>query len=102
MAPVVLMLLLHQIDLDTIETSNLNRQFLFRRAHVSQSKAQVAADVVKTFAPQANIKAYQVSEPAAAAKICLQAQQTAPTQSLVEVLLGGFYMHLDKDLLALH
>lgn len=56
----VLMWLLHQIDLDTIETSNLNRQFLFRRAHVSQSKAQVAADVVKTFAPEANIKAYQV------------------------------------------
>eukprot|EP00775_Hariotina_reticulata_P001221 gene1221-1560_t len=49
------------IDLDTIETSNLNRQFLFRRAHVSQSKAQVAADVVKSFAPNANIKAYQAN-----------------------------------------
>jgi len=29
-----------QIDMDTIETSNLNRQFLFRRHHVSMSKAQ--------------------------------------------------------------
>lgn len=52
--------MLQQIDLDTIETSNLNRQFLFRRAHVGQSKAQVAAEVVKSFAPAANIKAYQV------------------------------------------
>jgi hypothetical protein len=49
-----------QIDLDTIETSNLNRQFLFRRSHVGQSKAQVAAEVVKAFAPHANITAYQV------------------------------------------
>lgn len=49
-----------QIDLDTIETSNLNRQFLFRRSHVGQSKAQVAAEVVKGFAPYANITAYQV------------------------------------------
>jgi molybdopterin/thiamine biosynthesis adenylyltransferase len=49
-----------QIDLDTIETSNLNRQFLFRRSHVGQSKAAVAADIVKTFSPTANIEAFQV------------------------------------------
>lgn len=36
-----------QIDLDTIETSNLNRQFLFRKHHVSQSKATTAASVIK-------------------------------------------------------
>lgn len=53
-------LLSSQIDLDTIETSNLNRQFLFRRSHVGQSKAQVAGEVVKAFAPHANITAYQV------------------------------------------
>lgn len=55
-----MLLVCAQIDLDTIETSNLNRQFLFRRSHVGQSKAQVAAEVVKAFAPAANIKAYQV------------------------------------------
>ena len=31
-----------QLDLDTIETSNLNRQFLFRRRHVGESKSRVA------------------------------------------------------------
>jgi hypothetical protein len=49
-----------QIDLDTIETSNLNRQFLFRKHHVGRSKAEVAAQVVEGFAPSARIVAHQV------------------------------------------
>jgi ubiquitin-like 1-activating enzyme E1 B len=47
----------HQIDLDTIETSNLNRQFLFRRSHVSQPKAEVAAAAVRAFAPRVDADA---------------------------------------------
>jgi len=39
------------IDLDTIEISNLNRQFLFRSSHVGQSKALVASEAVIQFLP---------------------------------------------------
>ena len=34
------------VDLDVIELSNLNRQFLFRRQHIGQSKARVAVETV--------------------------------------------------------
>lgn len=47
-----------QVDLDTIDTSNLNRQFLFRKKHVGQSKASVASAAVKAFCPAADIEAF--------------------------------------------
>ena len=37
------------IDLDTIDVSNLNRQFLFRQKHVKKSKAKIASQVVNSF-----------------------------------------------------
>ncbi|KAK9866086.1 hypothetical protein WJX84_007709 [Apatococcus fuscideae] len=49
------------VDMDTIETSNLNRQFLFRKRHVGQSKAKVAAEAVKRFRPSCNINAMQAN-----------------------------------------
>ncbi|XP_072836955.2 SUMO-activating enzyme subunit 2 [Pogona vitticeps] len=49
------------IDLDTIDVSNLNRQFLFQKKHVGRSKAQVAKESVLQFHPKANIVAYHDS-----------------------------------------
>ncbi|ALC43430.1 Uba2 [Drosophila busckii] len=49
------------IDLDTIDLSNLNRQFLFHREHVGKSKARVAKESALSFNPDANITAYHDS-----------------------------------------
>ncbi|XP_042209529.1 SUMO-activating enzyme subunit 2-like isoform X1 [Homarus americanus] len=46
------------IDLDTIDVSNLNRQFLFHKQHVGRSKSEVARESALRFNPKAKITAY--------------------------------------------
>eukprot|EP00469_Lotharella_globosa_P012716 CAMPEP_0167771616 /NCGR_PEP_ID=MMETSP0111_2-20121227/382_1 /TAXON_ID=91324 /ORGANISM="Lotharella globosa, Strain CCCM811" /LENGTH=472 /DNA_ID=CAMNT_0007660999 /DNA_START=133 /DNA_END=1548 /DNA_ORIENTATION=- len=46
------------IDLDTIDLSNLNRQFLFRHQHIGHSKAKVARETVLKFNPKCKIIAH--------------------------------------------
>ncbi|KAF8550035.1 hypothetical protein OG21DRAFT_1488092 [Imleria badia] len=44
------------LDLDTIDLSNLNRQFLFKKKDVKQSKAMVAAQTAGAFNPNVRIQ----------------------------------------------
>jgi len=52
---------LEVIDLDTIDVSNLNRQFLFHKEHVGKSKSQVARESALVFNPNAKIIAHHDS-----------------------------------------
>ncbi|KAK1069070.1 E1 ubiquitin-activating protein uba2 [Friedmanniomyces endolithicus] len=49
------------IDLDTIDLSNLNRQFLFRKRHIKKPKAFVAKETASQFNPSVNIDAHHAS-----------------------------------------
>ncbi|KAI4912549.1 hypothetical protein J4E90_005954 [Alternaria incomplexa] len=49
---------IHIVDLDTIDLSNLNRQFLFRNEHIKKSKALVAKESAGKFNPDVSIVAY--------------------------------------------
>ncbi|OJD37633.1 uncharacterized protein BKCO1_6000164 [Diplodia corticola] len=52
---------IHIIDLDTIDLSNLNRQFLFRHEHIKKSKALVAKESAGRFNPNVNIEAHHAN-----------------------------------------
>jgi ubiquitin-like 1-activating enzyme E1 B len=49
------------VDLDTIDLSNLNRQFLFRHEHIKKPKAVIAKEAAQRFNPSANITTYHAN-----------------------------------------
>ncbi|KAK9238003.1 hypothetical protein V1525DRAFT_432170 [Lipomyces kononenkoae] len=51
----------HLVDLDTIDLSNLNRQFLFGHEHIKKSKALVAKDTASKFNPNVKLVAYHAN-----------------------------------------
>lgn len=51
----------HVVDLDTIDLSNLNRQFLFRQEHIKKSKALVAKEAAQKMNPNVNIVAHHAN-----------------------------------------
>ncbi|KAF7512202.1 hypothetical protein GJ744_002364 [Endocarpon pusillum] len=52
---------IHIIDLDTIDLSNLNRQFLFRQEHIKKPKALVAKEVASKFNPSCTLTAHHAN-----------------------------------------
>lgn len=51
----------HIVDLDTIDLSNLNRQFLFRNEHIKKPKAIVAREVAQRFNPHVRLEAHHAN-----------------------------------------
>ncbi|KAI4093624.1 MAG: hypothetical protein LQ339_007632 [Xanthoria mediterranea] len=52
---------IHIVDLDTIDLSNLNRQFLFRHEHIKKSKALVAKESAGKFNPHVKLEAHHAN-----------------------------------------
>jgi ubiquitin-activating enzyme E1 len=47
--------MVHCTDNDNIEVSNLNRQFLFRKSHINESKSQIACQASKQINEKLNV-----------------------------------------------
>lgn len=51
---------IHITDMDTIEKSNLNRQFLFRNSDIGKFKSEAGAEAIKKINPDVNVIPYKL------------------------------------------
>ncbi|CAL1689616.1 unnamed protein product [Lasius platythorax] len=70
---------IHVIDMDTIELSNLNRQFLFRHKDIGSYKAEIAAKFINARVPGCNVIAHNCE---------IQAKDTAFYQQFHMIICG--------------
>ncbi|PWW77718.1 hypothetical protein C7212DRAFT_350897 [Tuber magnatum] len=52
---------IHIVDMDTIDLSNLNRQFLFGMQHIKKSKSMVAKETAGKFNPNVKLEAHHAN-----------------------------------------
>jgi ubiquitin-activating enzyme E1 len=89
---------IHVTDLDTIEKSNLNRQFLFRPKDLGKFKSEVAAAAVAAMNPGLQGKIHASQEPVGAETESTYSHHyrcVANTHSLLDVYGDAFFAGID-------
>jgi ubiquitin-activating enzyme E1 C len=78
---------IHVMDMDTIDLSNLNRQFLFRKADIGRFKSQTAAAFIERRCPSVRVVPY----PNPAGSVTIGREAFAATSGKIQDYPAEFY-----------